>query len=69
MTIKPLIRRRPVPYCPECGSQMKLREPRPGQDWQPFWGCQNWPDCRGTREILPDGRPEEDDADPVGRWD
>jgi len=23
---------------------------------EPFWGCRNWPDCKYTRGILPDGR-------------
>ena len=55
------IRTKPVPYCPECGAKMALKRPRPGQDWDPFWGCALYPDCRGTRQIQEDGTPEADD--------
>jgi len=55
------IRTKPVPYCPECGAQMKLRRPGPNADWEPFWGCNRFPHCRGTRQIMDDGTPEPDD--------
>jgi ssDNA-binding Zn-finger/Zn-ribbon topoisomerase 1 len=55
------IRTKPIPYCPECGAQMVLRKPRNGQTWDAFWGCSQYPDCRGTRRIMDDGRPEPDD--------
>jgi len=29
--------------------------------FEPFWGCSQFPDCKGTRNILPNGRPEMDD--------
>ena len=54
------IRTKPAPACPECGSQMKLRRPGPRDRWEPFWGCADFPDCRGTRQIMADGSPEED---------
>ena len=56
-----VIRTKPVPYYPDCGLQMVLRRPRPNQDWSPFWGCSQYPECRGTRDIGPDGKPERDD--------
>jgi restriction system protein len=56
-----VIKTKPVPTCPECGAMMILRRPKPDDDWSPFWGCMDYPDCRGTRDILPDGRPAEDD--------
>lgn len=28
---------------------MMLRRPHPGQDWKPFWGCGNFPECDGKR--------------------
>jgi ssDNA-binding Zn-finger/Zn-ribbon topoisomerase 1 len=55
------IRTEPAPYCPECGARMVLRRPRPGQPWREFWGCNRWPDCPGRRQIMEDGRPEQDD--------
>lgn len=55
------IRTKPEPYCPECGAKMALRRPRPEQDWLAFWGCSEYPDCRGTRNVGSDGRPEADD--------
>ena len=51
------IRTEPVPWCPECGARMVLRRPRPYQDWKPFWGCQNYPECRGNRQIDEAGMP------------
>lgn len=55
-----IIRSKPEPYCPICGAQMVLRRPRPDQVWKPFWGCPQYPDCRGSRNITSDGRPEDD---------
>jgi hypothetical protein len=34
-----------VPKCPNCGGGMRLRSGRMGK----FWGCMNYPDCKGTR--------------------
>ena len=41
-----------VRYCPACNSQMVKRNARRGsQAGQEFWGCPNYPDCRGTRPV------------------
>lgn len=55
------IRTKPEPSCPDCGARMVLRRPRSNQDWEPFWGCGQYPECRGTRQIRADGTPEDDD--------
>ena len=56
------IRTKPVPYCPDCGAQMALRRPkRDKSQFDPFWGCSQYPECRGTRDIREDGKPEMDD--------
>lgn len=39
--------------CPECSGLMRLRNSRFG----PFYGCENFPDCRATHGAHPDGRP------------
>lgn len=45
---------KPEPWCPECGAKMTLRRPKPeGKQFDPFWGCSRYPDCRGTRNINP----------------
>lgn len=56
------IRTKPEPYCPnpDCGAKMVLRRPKSYQDWEPFWGCSEYPECRGTRNITDDGLPETD---------
>lgn len=54
------IRTEPVPYCPVCGAQMRLKKPGPLVRWEPFWGCTEYPDCRGSRNIKEDGTPEND---------
>lgn len=41
------------PLCPICGSPMRLKTPKPGQQWKAFWGCSRYytEGCRGTREF------------------
>ena len=56
------IQTEPKPHCPECGAQMTLRRPRPGQAWEPFWGCFQYPDCQGKRNVGADGKPETDEG-------
>jgi ssDNA-binding Zn-finger/Zn-ribbon topoisomerase 1 len=51
------IRVKPEPYCPDCGGKMVLRCPKPYQNWEPFWGCSQYPDCKGSRNIKRDGTP------------
>lgn len=59
------IRTKPEPRCPKCGAVMRLRRPTPSQDWSPFWGCSQYPDCRETRQIDEDtGLPERTDEEP-----
>ena len=41
-----------TPACPRCGSEMKLREAKSGANaGLRFWGCLEFPKCRGTRAI------------------
>ena len=37
-----------APQCPRCSSEMTLRKNR--RSGQMFWGCQNFPRCKGTLE-------------------
>lgn len=37
-----------TPICPRCGSIMKLRTNNTGKQ---FYGCANYPNCRGTRNY------------------
>lgn len=47
-----ITKREPTPGCPRCGSEMVMREARKGANsGQRFWGCPNYPGCRGTRAI------------------
>jgi len=40
------------PPCPSCGAPMKSRTARRAKiKAQVFWGCSNYPKCRGTRPI------------------
>ena len=40
------------PACPQCGQPMALRTACRGRRaGSQFWGCQNYPDCSGTRPI------------------
>lgn len=40
------------PDCPECGSPMRKRSSAKG----PFWGCGNYPQCTGIRQIEEGGK-------------
>lgn len=54
-----MIRTQPAPSCPKCGAKMTLRRPPPGKSWKPFWGCNRFPDCKGTVNFdLETGLPE-----------
>jgi len=39
--------------CPECGSDMKVKEGKYGQ----FWSCVRYPKCEGTRDIKNTKKP------------
>ncbi len=40
------------PNCPECSSSMVLRTARRGANaGNQFWGCSNYPKCKGTRDY------------------
>jgi restriction system protein len=41
-----------TPNCPRCNTPMVLREARHGPSvGEKFWGCVNYPKCRGTRQL------------------
>lgn len=43
------------PACPQCGALMIKRTARRGSNaGQAFWGCSQFPACRGTRTLTPD---------------
>jgi len=46
------IRTKPEPYCPACGAKMVLRRPKSHQNFDVFWGCSQYPDCKGSREVA-----------------
>jgi len=57
-----VIQTKPEPYCPLCGAKMVLRKTKQGQSWNAFWGCNQFPDCHGTRNInFETGKPKDDD--------
>lgn len=40
------------PPCPQCGALMTLRTAKTGKNaGQQFWGCTQYPDCKGTHPI------------------
>jgi hypothetical protein len=43
-----------VPLCPKCGSPMVLRvvSQEGPQKGKHFWGCPNYPKCRGVRRVV-----------------
>lgn len=47
--------------CPDCGSPMQLRTNH--RTKQPFYGCSNYPECTGTRDVGGSTKDEGDVAD------
>lgn len=46
-----------VPVCPECGKPMRQRKARSGRNaGKMFWGCADYPRCRGVLPVGSDGR-------------
>ena len=44
----------PAPACPSCGASMVERIAKRGpHTGQAFWGCSNYPSCRGMRPMAP----------------
>jgi hypothetical protein len=39
--------------CPICGAEMVLLKPRPNDDFDPFLGCIDYPECDGKRPAGP----------------
>jgi restriction system protein len=40
------------PFCPFCGKAMLIRTSRRGKNaGNKFWGCPDYPGCRGTRNV------------------
>ena len=51
-----------TPECPQCGSAMKLRTARRGANaGGQFWGCTQYPRCKGTRPYEGADTPESND--------
>jgi hypothetical protein len=43
-----------TPSCPKCGNPMVLRKVKKGNNvGEQFWGCSNYPDCRGLVRYQP----------------
>lgn len=67
-----MIQTKPEPTCPDCGAIMRLKKPRPDQDWDAFWGCNRYPACKGTMNISAEtGKPVGKfyDLDEGDAWD
>ena len=47
--MKPIHSKNKSPKCPKCGADMVERKRK--SDGQPFWGCSNFPRCRGIVNI------------------
>jgi four helix bundle suffix protein len=50
------------PGCPMCGRPMFLRTARKGPEaGQRFWGCSDYPDCKGTLKVNPGKKSDKSD--------
>ena len=56
------------PGCPKCGAPMELRTARQGRNaGGRFWGCTEFPRCRGTRDLGDDPEPPRESEEPTTR--
>ena len=58
------------PACPNCAKPMRLRTARQGKNaGTRFWGCRDYPDCKGTRPLEASGKQQKssDRSDPSDR--
>lgn len=47
-----------APECPECGKPMLRRSIQRGiKQGEQFWGCSDYPRCRGARDLRPSDKP------------
>jgi len=37
--------------CDDCGSRMAVREPGRNDNWDPFWGCTEYPVCKNAADL------------------
>lgn len=50
--VEPVVAETGTPTCPKCGSPMVLRTAKRGSSpGSQFWGCPNYPRCRGIRQY------------------
>ncbi|MFA5204365.1 MAG: four helix bundle suffix domain-containing protein [Lentisphaeria bacterium] len=41
-----------IPACPQCGRPMVLRTAKKGKNaGRPFWGCSDYPECKGVVDV------------------
>ena len=40
-----------IPKCPKCDAPMSLKKPKPDQNWDAFYGCTRYPECKGTISL------------------
>lgn len=45
--------------CPDCGGPMIPRSSKHGK----FWGCKDYPNCKGTRDSMGRSKRERDSGD------
>lgn len=53
-----------TPNCPNCNAHMVSRKSARGI----FWGCSNFPNCKGTRDVMGESK-QERERDDQAIWD
>jgi ssDNA-binding Zn-finger/Zn-ribbon topoisomerase 1 len=53
--------------CPECGELMVSRANK--TTGQRFWGCSNYPACKGTRDTDGESAEDRGGSRPSRRWE
>lgn len=52
--------------CPECKAKMVIRSNK--KDNSKFWGCPNFPKCKGTRDVMGRSKEEREEKQKLNDW-
>ncbi len=63
---RPVVPKEETPSCPKCNKPMRLRTAKQGSNaGSQFWGCSDYPNCKGTRKYQPESDDQSDLSDPT----
>lgn len=66
----PAVPKEETPSCPKCSKPMRLRTAKQGSNaGSQFWGCSDYPNCKGTRKYQTESDNRTDRTNPTDKSD